>query len=340
MPAVQTVQDVEEFVGIAAEQRSGQHHGAIARGSQRPQGVSLRRLTALQLVNFVRDAVVEESIHVPADELHRRHPVDLVIVRLPERAEECFPGLRCDSGQTVSAIFDFPEVCAPELVLAEEHRQPGIGIHHVPVETAASRPAVCMPPEITQLGPLPRYDEHRRSRICPASALAPIDGLRQPHVAQRGFQTLANDSAVAKPDLIHARESIRATPLRHPSMMKTRTPGASERLPRTIFRRAAAAPSQDSERPCIGVCEHAAKRDERLSSSAFRHGRSTSSLLPTLDDSHDGHACAGNGRRFNWQARETAAAVAAAEAGNRENTFAEGSNHICGSNPRWTTVQP
>jgi hypothetical protein len=81
--AIQTVKNVEEFVCVAAEQRSCQYHRAIARRRQRAQGVSLCRLTALQLMNFVRDAVVEESIQVAPNELDRCHAVDLLVVGLP-----------------------------------------------------------------------------------------------------------------------------------------------------------------------------------------------------------------------------------------------------------------
>ena len=104
----------------------------------------------------------------------------------------------------------FPEVRAPELILTEDHRAARVGIHHAPIKAATSRARVCMPPKVAELGPLSGYDEQRRRRDLrlparPRRSMA----LRQPHVAQRGFQAFTNDSAVAKPDFIHARESIR-----------------------------------------------------------------------------------------------------------------------------------
>ena len=84
---------MKEFVGIATKQCPRQHNGAIARGGERPQRVPLRSLATLQLVDFVRNAVIEKPTHVPADEFDRRHPVDLLVVGLPERTKERLPGL-------------------------------------------------------------------------------------------------------------------------------------------------------------------------------------------------------------------------------------------------------
>jgi hypothetical protein len=55
----------------------------MTHGGQRPQRIPLRRFTTLQFVDFVGNPVVEKSIHIAANELYRRHPMNLVIVGLP-----------------------------------------------------------------------------------------------------------------------------------------------------------------------------------------------------------------------------------------------------------------
>src|SRR5437870_1680065 len=50
-----------------------------------------RRDAAFQLVNFIRNTVIEEPIEIPADKLDRRHAVNLLVIGLPEGAEERLP---------------------------------------------------------------------------------------------------------------------------------------------------------------------------------------------------------------------------------------------------------
>ena len=104
-------------------------------------------------MNFVRDAVIEEAIQVPADELNWRHTVDLVVVGLPEGTKERFPGFG-RFGPDGFRDFYFPEVRTPKLVLTEDHRTAGIGIHDTAIKSTTARHSVCMPPKVTELGPV------------------------------------------------------------------------------------------------------------------------------------------------------------------------------------------
>jgi hypothetical protein len=86
-PGVEPIEDVEQLIRIAAEKRAGQDDGARASRSHRAQSIALSRL-ALQFMNFVGDTVIEESVEVSPDELDRRHPLNLLVIRLPKWTEE------------------------------------------------------------------------------------------------------------------------------------------------------------------------------------------------------------------------------------------------------------
>src|SRR5262249_8963361 len=126
--ALQSIQDMEEFVGVSAQQRPREYHDPATDGSEGPKRISLRRLAALQLVNFIRNSIVEECIQVTPDEFDRGHPMNLTIVGLPQWTEEGLSAFR-RFGPDRLDDFDFPEVDAPNLVFATDHGTAGVGIH-------------------------------------------------------------------------------------------------------------------------------------------------------------------------------------------------------------------
>ena len=78
-------EDVEDLIGIASEERPGEHDGVLRASSQRAERVSLGSIS-FQLVHLIRNGVVEEIRHVAADEIHWSKTPDFLSVRLPQRA--------------------------------------------------------------------------------------------------------------------------------------------------------------------------------------------------------------------------------------------------------------
>src|SRR5947209_9344695 len=107
--------------------------------------------------------------------------------------------------------------------------------------------------------------------------------LRQPHVAQRGFQAFPSDSAVAKPHFIHAREAIRRQPV--PASVDDKHSDARkghDRLSAPFFDELRRHHREAGEWSSVSVYEDAAKRDECLSSSALRYGCRLKDFLATI----------------------------------------------------------
>ena len=114
--------------------------------------------------------------------------------------------------------------------------------------------------------------------------------FRQSNVAQRGLQSFANDPAVAKPDFVHTCVPVRTQTI--PASVDDEHADArkrEDRLSAPFLDKLRRRHCETSERSCPGVCEDAAKRDERLSGSALRNGSGAPSLLPKFHDPHDRH---------------------------------------------------
>lgn len=80
-------QRVVEQVRVAAHQRSRESDESPAGPRQNAKSIALRRVPG-QLVQFVRDGQVEPAFHGAANELDRRHALDLRPARLPHRREQ------------------------------------------------------------------------------------------------------------------------------------------------------------------------------------------------------------------------------------------------------------
>jgi hypothetical protein len=82
-PRFHAEENVEEIVGVPAHHCSCGADELPPAAPQHIEVVALRRVIR-KLMQFVGDRVVEESLHVAADILERRHALDLVAVRFPE----------------------------------------------------------------------------------------------------------------------------------------------------------------------------------------------------------------------------------------------------------------
>ena len=131
------------------------------------QSVPLGRISSLQLVNFIRDGVIEEPVHVPADEVDGCKAANLLPICLPKRAVERPAGVICS--------FPLAQHFA-ELHLLEVHRQqafaifskvnrrPAVRIDDAALITPAPGDLVGVPPEVPELGAVPADNEQCRRR--------------------------------------------------------------------------------------------------------------------------------------------------------------------------------
>src|SRR5207247_11031860 len=82
----ETEEDVEHLIGVAAEQRPGEHHRVLRASSQRAECISLGSIS-FQLVHLIRDGIIEEIRHVATDEINGSETPYFLPVSLPHRAE-------------------------------------------------------------------------------------------------------------------------------------------------------------------------------------------------------------------------------------------------------------
>ena len=80
------VEDVEKVVRIAAHQSSGERDQPLRGAAEDAEAIALRRVAG-QLVQFVGNGEIEPAAHIAADVFDRRHTLNAVPVRLPERRE-------------------------------------------------------------------------------------------------------------------------------------------------------------------------------------------------------------------------------------------------------------
>ena len=85
-----TVENVEDLVGVAAEQRPRQHDSALRASRQRPKSIPLGRIP-FQFVHLICDGVIEEVRHVAANEIDGGKASGLGSVRLPQGAVQRSP---------------------------------------------------------------------------------------------------------------------------------------------------------------------------------------------------------------------------------------------------------
>ena len=96
--------------------------------------------------------------------------------------------------------------------------------------------------------------------------------FHQPHIAERRLQAFTNDPGASKPDFIHAREAIRRQTV--PASVDDEHSDAryrQDRLSTPFFDKLRRHHREASEPPSGGVCEDAAKGDQRLSCSTLRN---------------------------------------------------------------------
>ena len=120
-----------------------------------PKSVALGRVSSLQLVNFIGDGVVEEAVHVPADEVDRCKAPNLLSICLPKRAVERPAGMICSFplAQHFAELHLLEVHCQQAFaVTAKVDRRPTVRIDDAALITAAAGNLVGVPPEVPELG--------------------------------------------------------------------------------------------------------------------------------------------------------------------------------------------
>jgi len=128
---------------------------------------SLGRISSLQLVDFVSYGVVEEPIHVPANEVDRCKSPYLFAIGLPECAVTGSPGMvGFFSFAEHLTEFHFLEIHRQEAfaIFSEIYRRPTVRVDDAALITSTASDLVGMPPEVPEFGAVPANNEQCRSR--------------------------------------------------------------------------------------------------------------------------------------------------------------------------------
>src|SRR3989442_875136 len=134
-------------------------------------------------MRFVAYGVIEPLIHIPPNELQRRHTTDPLAIGLPERAVDRLPRFRVRTFAVRADAADhltdpcLSKVASHQPVLTGLDTQARVRVDDAgPVPPGASQ-VVCMPPKVGELPFVASDDEQRRARtdiLLPAGAGAPV----------------------------------------------------------------------------------------------------------------------------------------------------------------------
>ncbi len=152
---------------VPAQQCAGKYGDVAGASGQCAQGVPLGRISSLQLVDFICNAIIEEAVHVPADEVDRSKAANLLAIRLPKGAVEWPAGMigSITLAQHFAELHLLEVHCQQAFALrAEVDRSPAVGIDNAALIAAAAGNLVGVPPEVPKLGPISTHHEQCRRR--------------------------------------------------------------------------------------------------------------------------------------------------------------------------------
>jgi hypothetical protein len=160
--SLKTKKDIEEFVCVTAQESASEHRNVAGGRSQCAQSIALGCISSLQLVNFVSYGVIEEAVHVSADEINRGKAANLLAIRLPKGTVEWPASMVCLFCLAQHfAQLHLLEVHRQEAlaILPEEDRAPAVRIDHAALITPTAGDLVGVPPEVPKLGTVPADNE-------------------------------------------------------------------------------------------------------------------------------------------------------------------------------------
>src|SRR5947209_4794050 len=134
-------------------------------------------------MRFIAYGVIEPLVHIPPNELQRRHAADSPAIGLPERAVHRPPRFRVRACVVCpDATDNLIDPCLSEVVgehpaLTHFHTHARVRVDHAPLVWPGASHVVCMAPEVRELPFVASDHEQRRSGadlLLPASARTPV----------------------------------------------------------------------------------------------------------------------------------------------------------------------
>ena len=84
---------MEKFVSVTTQECPCEYGNVLGGCSQCAQSVALGCVPSFQFMNFVRNGVIEEAIHIPADKVDWCKTSELFSICLPKGTVDCSAGM-------------------------------------------------------------------------------------------------------------------------------------------------------------------------------------------------------------------------------------------------------